>query len=217
MIIHDIEQRSPEWYALRAGKITASVASKLVTPTGKLSTTYRSEIGRILAESLGWQEPEPMIQTYWMERGTELEAEARRWFTVETGLAVREVGFIESDGGLSGFSPDAIAEHYEDVEGEWQNYWRIPVEIKVPKPSTHIKWFLEGGMPKEHKAQVHFGLAITDAPHAYFMSYSQYCAPLIEKIERDDYTETMAKAINNYCAEFEAAYKTIAGGEYGSV
>ena len=46
---HEIEQRTPEWDALRAGKLTASVASKLVTPTGKLSTQYKGEIARIIA------------------------------------------------------------------------------------------------------------------------------------------------------------------------
>jgi hypothetical protein len=211
VIIHDtVEQGTPEWFALRAGKFTASIASKMVTPTGIPSLSYRGEIGRIIAESVGWQEPEPLIQTEWMRRGIALEGEARRWFTVETGLEVAEVGFIESDGGLTGFSPDGLCDHPMMASV-------IPVEIKVPKPSTHIGWLLEEDLPKEHKAQVHFGLAITDAPHAYFMSYSTHCAPLIIKVEADDYTETMVKAINNYAAEFEAAYKTITGVDYGQM
>ena len=206
MIIHDkVEQGTEEWFDLRRGKFTASIASKMVTPTGRPSTTYRAEIGRIIAESLGWQEPEPFIQTEWMRRGTELEDEARKWFTVMTGLDVKEVGFIESDDHMTGFSPDGLT------------YDRIPVEIKVPKPSTHIGWLLEGALPKEHRAQVHFGLAITGAPHAWFMSYATQCEPLIIKVEHDDYTETMVKAINNYAAEFEAAYKTITGINYGEV
>jgi len=77
MIIHDdVEQGTDEWLELRRGKFTASIASKLITPTGRPSKQYKGEIGRIIAESMGWQEPEPFVQTYWMERGTELEAEA---------------------------------------------------------------------------------------------------------------------------------------------
>jgi hypothetical protein len=46
---HHVEQRTAEWDALRRGKLTASSASKLVTPTGKLSTQYKGEIARIVA------------------------------------------------------------------------------------------------------------------------------------------------------------------------
>ena len=211
MIIHDkVEQGTEEWFDLRRGKFTASIASKMVTPTGRPSTTYRAEIGRIIAESMGWQEPEPFIQTEWMRRGTELEDEARKWFTVMTGFDVKEVGFVEFNGGMLGFSPDGLLDHPMMAS-------IIPVEIKVPKPSTHIGWLLEGGLPKDHRAQVHFGMVITNAPHAYFMSYATQCEPLIIKVHRDDYTETMVKAINNYAAEFEAAYKTITGINYGEV
>ena len=75
----DIEQRSPEWDAIRAGKLTASIASALITPTGKPSLRYRAEIARIIAEAAGWQEPAQIPQNYWMERGEEMETEARSW------------------------------------------------------------------------------------------------------------------------------------------
>ena len=56
-IYHDVEQRSNELYELRAGRFTASIASKLVTPTGKPSVQYRGEIARIIAEQMGLQQP----------------------------------------------------------------------------------------------------------------------------------------------------------------
>ena len=210
MIIHDMKQRTPEWYAVRAGKLTGSIASKLVTPTGRLSTQYKSEIGRIIAEKMDWQEPEEGIETAWMTRGSELEHEARCWFTVETGLKVKEVGFIESDDGMTGFSPDGLADHPKMAS-------IIPVELKVPKPSTHIRWLLDDELPVEHRAQVHFGMVITDAPVAYFMSYAQHCRPLILEVERDEYTDTMSSAIHKYIVEFEDAFKNITGVDYASL
>ena len=88
--IHRCEQRSQEWDDLRAGRITASIAKKLVTPTGKASSTYRGEIGRIVAEAMGWQPPEFFQKSYWMERGIDLEPEARG---MDEDIGVRQPRF----------------------------------------------------------------------------------------------------------------------------
>lgn len=203
MKIHYMEQRSEEWDAVRAGKITGSVASKLVTPTGKKSTQAKSEIGRIIAESEGWQEPEFIPPSYWMERGVELEPEARNWFQVQTGLRVIECGFMEHDSGLAGFSPDGYV---------MEDGILIPVELKTPKPSTHIEWFLEDGLPAKHKPQCHFGLAISSAPYMYFESYCPNAEPVIVKVERDEYTETMESAIEDFISELASARERVVIG-----
>jgi putative phage-type endonuclease len=196
---HHVEQRTAEWDALRRGKLTASSASKLVTPTGKLSTQYKGEIARIVAERMGLQEPEFIHPTYWMERGINLEEEASNWFQVETGLDVEPIGFVEDEDGFVGASPDGIIRD------------NIPLELKCPKPSTHIQWLLDGCVPKEHIAQVHFQMALCEAPYAYFSSYNPEVAPLIVKVEWSDYTDTMVKAIKVYKAAFIDAINTIKG------
>jgi hypothetical protein len=207
MIIHDkVEQGTPEWLELRKGKFTASIAKKLLTPTAKVSTQFRGEMGRIIAETLNLQPPEPHIETYWMARGSELEEEARDWFTVDTGLAVSEIGFIESDSHLVGCSPDGLVTGA--VKGLTET---IPLELKVPKPSTHITWLIKGELPPEHLGQVHFAMAVTGAPFAYFMSYSPDITPLIIRVERDDYTEKMVNAIAVYEAEFKWSLNSIIG------
>ena len=197
MKVFTMEQRTPEWDDVRKGKITGSVAKKLVTPTGKPSIQYKSEIGRIIAERMGWQEPEWLKPTYWMERGIDLEDESRKWFQVETGLKVIECGFIAHDNGLAGFSPDGYI-----MDGDIL----IPLELKCPKPSTHVTWFLDGGLPKEHIGQCHFGLAITDAPYMYFQSYTPNAKPVLEKVERSEYTETMKSAIVKFAEELSEAF-----------
>ena len=87
----------------------------------------------------------------------------------------------------------------------------IPLELKCPKPSTHIQWYLEGGVPKEHIAQVHFQMALCEAPYAYFCSYNPEVAPLILKVEWSEYTDLMVKGIEKYTEEFHAAVKIIDG------
>jgi hypothetical protein len=209
MIIHDVlEQGTEEWLDVRRGKFTASIASKLLTPTGKVSTQFKGEMGRIIAETLNLQPPEPHVETYWMERGTALEEEARRWFTVDTGLDVIEVGFIESDSHLVGFSPDGIIMLPDEVAEIMS-----PLELKVPKPSTHVKWLINGVLPPEHAGQVHFSMAVSGAPFGYFMSYNPDLQPLIVRVERDDYTDKMVNAIAVYEAEFKWAFNHITGAE----
>jgi hypothetical protein len=206
---HDIKQRTPEWDKLRAGKLTASVAKKIVTPTGKASTQYKGEIARIIAEMKGLQEPEFLKPTYWMERGINLEAEALAWFEVETDLTVKEIGFVSSENNLIGASPDGLIREFTDRGGN--DHW-IPLELKCPKPSTHIQWLIDGGMPKEHIAQVHFQMALCEAPYAYFCSYNPEVAPLILKVEWSDYTDLMVKGIEKYTEEFWKALTIIDGG-----
>lgn len=202
MKIHKMEQRSDEWDLIRSGKVTGSVAKKLVTPTGKRSIQYKSEIGRIIAEHNGWQEPEFVQPTYWMDRGINLEPDARAWFQVETGLRVIECGFIEHDSGMAGFSPDGYVIEDDII---------IPVELKTPKPSTHVTWVLEGGLPKDHLGQCHFALAVSEAPYMYFESYCPNTAPMVMKVERSDYTDTMKDALDSFIEELKSAHKKFVG------
>ena len=206
---HNIEQRTPEWDALRAGKLTASMGKKLVTPTGKASIQYRAEIARIIAESMGLQKPEPIKPTYWMERGVNLEPQAKAWFEIETDLDVEEIGFVSDESGLVGASPDGMIEVHDDSQIDHVPY--VPLELKCPKPSTHIQWLIDGGMPKDHIAQVHFQIALCAAPYGYFCSYNPDVEPLILRIDRNDYTELMEKGIEAYKAEFTEAMKKIKG------
>jgi len=206
---HYIEQRTPEWDTLRSGKLTASVAKKLVTPTGKASTQYRGEISRIIAERMGLQEPEFLKPTYWMERGINLEQQARNWFEVETNLDVEDIGFVSDEDDLVGASPDGMIEMHDDSQIDFVPF--VPLELKCPKPSTHIQWLLEGVVPKDHIAQVHFQIALCDAPYGYFCSYNPDVAPLIVKVERGEYTELMEKSIAQYKTEFVAAVAKIGG------
>lgn len=197
MKIHDVEQRTPEWDALRAGRLTASMASKLVTPTGKASVQYKGEIARIIAERMGLQDPEFIKPTYWMERGIDMEEEARKWFELETNFDTVPVGFITDDSDYIGASPDALIG------------MKVPLELKVPKPSTHIRWLLERGVPKDHIAQVHFQMVLCESDVAWFASYCPDVRPLIVKVEWSKYTDLMKDKIEVYKAEFEDAWEEV--------
>jgi hypothetical protein len=139
-----------------------------------------------------------------MERGVEMEPQATAWFEVETGLVVTPIGFVSSDNNLIGASPDGMVCHPDDIAAPM-----IPLELKCPKPSTHIRWLLDGGVPKDHIAQCHFQMVLCESDYMWFSSYSPDIAPLIVKVKWSEYTDTMVKAIESYTKEYHRSVEML--------
>ncbi len=200
MIVHDVQQATPEWFDVRRGVFTASIASKLLTPTGKLSAQRHDEVARLVAERLGLQEPSPPVSTEWIDRGIELESEARDWFQFVNGGSVDVVGFVTSSySEWIGCSPDAISGVNE------------PVELKCPKPSTHLRWLIANELPKEHVQQVHFQMVVCGAWRGWFMSYCPPLRPLVIEGLLDEYTDAMSDAITTALSEIHQLYDEARG------
>ena len=110
-VYDELEQGSEEWLRVRLGKFTASKALDLFS---KPSTdTYQNLINNKVYE-LHTNKIVPMKVTEWMERGTELEPQARMEFEFDKrnkGLVVKECGFIEQSEfiGMSKISPSNIS------------------------------------------------------------------------------------------------------------
>ena len=96
MIILDHEQGTDEWLAARLGKPSASNFGKLITATGKPSTSAVGYINQLIAERFVGKS-EPFYVNDHMARGTELEPEAREAYEFITGKEVIEFGFILDD------------------------------------------------------------------------------------------------------------------------
>ena len=211
----EIEQYSDEWWELRRGRFTGSTADKIITPTGRESSQYKAEIGRLIAEKMGIQDVDrDNFSSFWMDRGSEMEQEARAWLAVETGQDIQEIGFV-SMGQHCGTSPDGLIrlDPFVDRGGRDRFKLNVPCEIKVPKPGTHISWLLDGVLPQTHKAQVHFHMICCEAPYAYFMSYHPEVEPLCIKVERDDYTLALYDLVQKAVATLQVASVTVTGEE----
>lgn len=200
MIIHDVEQNSLPWLKLHMGIPTASgfdnlMDSKFEMRTGEMPRTY---LFKKLAEA--WR-GQPLIElnTFSVEQGLIVEDEARPYFALETGLKVQQVGFITSDDGRCGCSPDGLI---GDDGG---------LEIKSPSAHVHVKYLLDGKLPKEYAAQVYGSMFVTSRPSWMFMSYRRKFPALILKVRRDE--KIMAKikeAVDNFSEEFNKAKARIA-------
>lgn len=176
MKIHTCEQRGLEWVLLRIGKPTASDFDKLMTPEfaardGKMPRTYLYEkvAEAILKHAL------PSGGSWATEQGEILEGEARAWYEMHTGDEIRQVGFIESEDGKSGCSPDGLCE----AKG-------YGLELKCCFPQTHVRHLMEGVLPKEYAAQVHGSLFVSSLKEWRFLSYSRGLPPFLLTVKRDE-------------------------------
>lgn len=174
MIVHNVTQGSDEWMALRCTIPTASEFGKIITPAkGDLSSQATAYRHLLLA---CWLKGGPVDEflSYWMERGTEMEPEARDAYGLQTGNDVEQVGFITRDDGMVGCSPDGLV-------GE-------PgcVEFKCPAPHTHVGYLLKGTLPTQYKPQVQGQLLIAERDWCDFMSYHPDMPPVRIRVNRDE-------------------------------
>lgn len=194
MIVHDCKQGSGEWLTKRLGLPTASEFDALISPLWKIRTGEGPQTylyGKLTEKLMGV--PLDMGGSFHMENGTLLEMEARPWYGFTYDVEVRQVGFITTDDGRIGCSPDGIL---PDGSG---------LEIKCPAPQTHLKYLLEGVLPPQYRAQVHGSMFVTGAPHWTFVSYSRQFPALVLKIERDPVAqEAIGKALHGFLDDFDA-------------
>lgn len=86
MKTHNFEQGTPEWFAIRKNKMTASNA-QAIGNNGKGLETYITEL---MAESYSNAEKEQFTSKD-TERGNELEPLARDMYELMTGTTVEQV------------------------------------------------------------------------------------------------------------------------------
>ena len=183
-------QGSREWVEARLGIPTASQFSRIVTPTGKLSSARDSYLAELLCE---WVMGEPVadFQSEWMEWGQAIEGEAFDYFALETDMAVKKVGFIYKDEGrMVGCSPDGMIEDGLD-DGV--------LELKSPMPKTHLLWLARNKLPREHWCQVQGEIWCAGADWGHFMSYHPSLPPLNIRANPD---ETYQKALDKFIPQF---------------
>ncbi len=194
MKIHECIQGEAAWSVLRAGKVTASEAGELLTPEFKprAGETPKRYLYQKIAEKLR-RGPVVGFSTYETEFGKEMEDEARRWFAFNHDLDMRNVGFCEHEGGACGCSPDALL-------GEDGG-----LELKCPQSTNHVKYLMEGILPKDYAVQVHFSMYVTSARWWYFCSYHRPPFPkFVLRVERDEEICAKIDATMNQFREYMA-------------
>jgi len=155
-----MEQRSPEWFAARLGKVTASRISDIIGKTQSgYSASRANYMALLICERLTGAAAESYSNAA-MQHGTDTEPMALSAYEAAQGVLVQAEGFVTHPSiAQSGASPDALV-------GD-----SGLLEIKCPNTATHLDTLLAKKMPSKHRPQVQWQMACTGRHWCDFLSY----------------------------------------------
>lgn len=202
MIITTHEQRSPEWFAARLGKATASNFSKVIATvkSGEAAERRNYRVKLALERITGKQEDVFINEA--MRLGTEREPLARMAYEALTGNLVEEVGLCLHDTLECGASPDGLI----DV--------KRGLEIKCPSPGKHFEYLRQKAEPPEYTAQIQGCMWICEREEWDFVSFCpefpEHAQLIARTIPRDDiYITKLAMAVESFMEEVRADVELI--------
>jgi hypothetical protein len=172
-VVHDVEQRTEAWHALRCGTLTGSrVAAVFATLKSGGEAAARRDLRLQLAvERLTQRSADDVFVSREMQRGTDLEPVALGAYEAATGLIVTRVGFITHADLPAGCSPDGLV---EDGDGLGV------VEVKCPKATTHLGYLRAGTVPPDYLPQCRHALWLTGAAWCDFISHDPRFPPALQ-------------------------------------
>jgi hypothetical protein len=200
-IIRDIVQGSPEWMALRVGKIGGSRVADLLTEGrgGAESLTRRKYKNELIRERLTGRKLDT-YKTPAMQRGIDLEPMARAWYEVHYNTFVDQVAIVLHPTVIGGqCSPDGIVEATNSL-----------IEIKIPNPENHLDNILtEGKQLEQYYDQVMWQLAcMPEKEFCDLVSFDpempDHLKGYVKRIYRDDeYIKNMEDKVTLFLQEIE--------------
>lgn len=189
--MEQIEQRSAEWFAQRAGKFTGSRFVDVMARnkrTGEPLKAYHDLIWQVVVERMTGQ-PVDGASGYALQWGEDVEPFAREAYEFETGSIVNEGGFIvHPKYEFAGCSPDGLVGNDKGIE------------MKCPKSSAvHLERFIYG-VPDEYIPQIQGCMWVTGRESWDFVSFDPRMPEshqlLIIQVERDEaFIEGLEKAV----------------------
>lgn len=151
----EIEQGSEEWHAIKWGKIGGTLSKGLFVK----SDTLLIEILSQLLESFDFIES---FTSDAMDRGNELEPEAREYLNQYTGLKFEQYGWLQSEENeLLGISPDGMTSDETKA-----------CEIKCFGRKKHLEVLLSQEIPLDYISQcIHYFTVNPKLEKLYFIAY----------------------------------------------
>jgi putative phage-type endonuclease len=175
----EIIQGSPEWHAMRVGRVTASRVADIIRKTKSgYSTSRANYMAELVAEKLTGI-PAASFTNAAMQWGTEQEPNARAAYEFKTACEVQLVAFVVHpiirD---SGASPDGLA----GTDGL--------VEFKCPNTATHIETLLTGKIDPDYITQMQWQMACTGRKWCDWVSFDprmpESLKLFVQRVERND-------------------------------
>lgn len=199
-----IVQGSPEWFAVRLGKVTASRVADVIAKTAKGWGAGRANyMAELVAERLTQTSGEKFSSSA-MQWGTEKEPDARAAYVFMKDVDVEEIGFVPHPTiAMTGASPDGLV----GTDGL--------IEIKCPNTATHLDTLLSGTVPAKYVTQMLWQMACTGRKWCDFVSFDPRMPEgrmrlFVQRVERDD--EVIAgleRDVTEFLAELDAKIESL--------
>ncbi|MFC3705658.1 lambda exonuclease family protein [Devosia honganensis] len=187
--IFDCDQNSSEWYEARRGIPTASMFATVMAKgrSGGESLTRKKYLYKLAGELLTGDVQEGYSNAH-MERGHEMEPDARNMYALMTDAQPELVGFVRN--GPKGASPDSLV-------GD-----AGMLEIKTKLPDLLIDVLLRDEFPAEHKAQCQGALWVAEREWIDIAVYWPKLPLFIKRAYRDEaYIADMSRAVDAFNSE----------------
>ena len=195
----EFEQGTPEWHEARRGVATASrFKDVLAKGQGKTRQKYLYE----LAGEIITGEPMPSYSNAHMERGHEMEPDAREMYAFTQGVDPVQVGFVKE--GRAGCSPDSLV----GDDGL--------LEIKTKLPHLMVECIERGTFPPEHVAQCQGALWVTGRDWIDLAVYWPGFPLFVTRALRDEKKiAEIDKGVNAFTADLDDVVRRVKA--YGGV
>lgn len=173
-----MDQRTPEWFAARLGKATASRIADVMAKTKVGYAASRENYLMELALERITNTQAPSFTNAAMQWGVDTEPAARAAYEAATGNFVTEVGMVDHPSiPMSGASPDGLV----GDDGL--------IEIKCPESKQHLKNLSTRKPDSKYIFQMQWQMACTGRKWCDFVSYDprfpHHLQLLIVRMERD--------------------------------
>lgn len=198
-------QRSEEWFAQRAGKVTASCIHKIMART---KTGYGADRANYAAQLVTERLTGLPCETFSnaaMIWGIETESRARSAYEFKHGKEVWETGFVPHPTiEMAGASPDGLVAD----DGL--------LELKCPNSATHILTLRGAEIDRKYVLQMQFQMACTARQWCDFASFDPRL-PLemqlhVRRVERDpELVAEIEAEIVKFLGEVDAAVADLRG------
>jgi predicted phage-related endonuclease len=204
--ICEAEQRSPEWFAARAGRATGSNADCVMAQGKKANeeaVTRRDYRVRLAVERITGKSQEDDYLSADMRRGIELEPEAILSYEAFTGNLVRRTGFLVMTDYPVGCSLDWDVSEFEGFG-----------ELKCPKAAIHIEYIKARRVPPVYVKQITHNFWVTGAKWVDFVSYNnevpEHLQTFVVRAYRSEFDiASYEPALQRFLAEVNLTVKEI--------
>jgi len=201
--MENVEQGTPEWFAARCGKVTASRIADVMTKTRNGYGAGRANyMAQLIAERLTGNVADSYTNTA-MQHGIDTEPMAREAYELDRYVSVEHVGFVDHPSiEMAGASPDGrVAD-----DGN--------VEIKCPNTATHIETLLGAPIDGKYIKQMTWQMVCDDRQWCDFVSFDprmpEELQLFVKRVDLDTYLAlTITKEVEKFLAELDEKEKKL--------